>query len=258
MENAAKALVIAGGILLAIMTLTMLIYGLTATTRMAEAQEQSKKVEEVTKFNTEFESYNKKRMFGVDVVTVINKAINNNAKMNIQDPDRRYYVNIIVNIPNGPNFTDFKNTVDIIKINKNSGEESYDISTSEENSLLNNEKVNVKDEHGNSVEKSLNELCSIDTVIEAGHEYELGTFVGNAGGFNSNPNFVKMFSQNAIMDNIRGEYNPSSSSEFKFRWIFYSQFTNFKRAVFTCEDVIYSPETGRIYEMKFTQVNTNS
>ena len=51
MENAAKALLIAGGILLALMTLSLVVYMSTATTRMAEAQDEKKAAEELAAFN---------------------------------------------------------------------------------------------------------------------------------------------------------------------------------------------------------------
>lgn len=78
MENAAKALLIAGGILLALMTLSLIVYMSTATTRMAEAQDEKKAAEELTAFNMEYEAYNKSVMYGTDIITVVNKAINYN------------------------------------------------------------------------------------------------------------------------------------------------------------------------------------
>lgn len=80
MENAAKALIIAGGILFAIMILSLVVYMSTTTTRMAEAQDEKKKVEELTAFNKEYEAYNKRLMYGTEVITVYNKAEEYNKK----------------------------------------------------------------------------------------------------------------------------------------------------------------------------------
>lgn len=81
MENASKALLIAGGILLALMTLSLIVYVSTSTTRMAEAQDAKKASEELAAFNASYEAYNKTRMYGTDVITVVNKAINYNGKL---------------------------------------------------------------------------------------------------------------------------------------------------------------------------------
>lgn len=81
MENASKALLIAGGILLALMTLSLIVYVSTSTTRMVEAQDAKKVAEELAAFNASYEAYNKRLMYGTDVITVINKAINYNGKL---------------------------------------------------------------------------------------------------------------------------------------------------------------------------------
>lgn len=78
MENATKALLISAGILLALMTLSLIIYVSTATTRLVDAQEKKKAEEELTAFNKEYEAYNKTRMYGTEIITVVNKAIDYN------------------------------------------------------------------------------------------------------------------------------------------------------------------------------------
>lgn len=80
MENASKALLIAGGILLALMTLSLIVYVSTSTTRMAEAQDAKKASEELSAFNASYEAYNKRLMYGTDVISVWNKANNYNEK----------------------------------------------------------------------------------------------------------------------------------------------------------------------------------
>ena len=80
MENAAKALGIAGGVLIAIVILASLIYTFKRVSMIPEQQEYKKEVEEVLKFNEQFQVYNKKLMYGVDVVSCLNKVIDNNKK----------------------------------------------------------------------------------------------------------------------------------------------------------------------------------
>ena len=70
MENAAKALVIAGGILLALMTLSLIVYLSTATNRMAQAQDDKVAAEQL--------AYNKTRLYGTEMISVANKVIDYN------------------------------------------------------------------------------------------------------------------------------------------------------------------------------------
>lgn len=80
MENASKALLIAGGVLIALIILTMLIMMFNSMSNMQKEQEEQTKIEQIAAFNSEFEAYNKKVMYGTDVITLINKVAENNKK----------------------------------------------------------------------------------------------------------------------------------------------------------------------------------
>ncbi len=74
MENASKALLIAGGVFLAMLILSTMIYMSNSITSIGEAQNNRKAAEQLAAFNAEYEAYNKQLMYGTDIVTVINKA----------------------------------------------------------------------------------------------------------------------------------------------------------------------------------------
>lgn len=76
MENASKALIIAGGILLAMMILTMLISVGTSISDFEESQERTALTKQIEEFNNSYLAYNKTIMYGTDVLTVYNKAKN--------------------------------------------------------------------------------------------------------------------------------------------------------------------------------------
>lgn len=56
-------------------------------------KELEKERKEVQKFNSYYEQYNKQELNGLDITTVINKAINNNEKFNIQKNEEGLYIN---------------------------------------------------------------------------------------------------------------------------------------------------------------------
>lgn len=101
MENAAKALVIAGGILLAIMILSLLVYMLGTTSRMAQAQDEKKVAEQLVAFNNEYEAYNKSRLYGIEVITVVNKAIDYNGGLEPKDADKAINIELTITEPEG-------------------------------------------------------------------------------------------------------------------------------------------------------------
>lgn len=100
MENASKALVIAGGVLIAIMILAALAYAAGQWGLIPQAMEQNKEAQQLAKFNQEYESYNKDVMYGSDVVSVLNKAISNNRAVS-NDRTHPNYINIKLTITQG-------------------------------------------------------------------------------------------------------------------------------------------------------------
>lgn len=78
MENATKALTMAGSVLIAIMVIALIYMLVNKISETEEQDEMQLKAEQTAEFNKEFESYEKKLMRGTELITVINKAINNN------------------------------------------------------------------------------------------------------------------------------------------------------------------------------------
>lgn len=95
MENASKALLIAAGIFFAMLILTMIMYMSGKITEIGEVQESKRAAEQLAAFNAEYEAYNKKLMYGTDVITVVNKAIENNKKLTENEENSFIDVNLI-------------------------------------------------------------------------------------------------------------------------------------------------------------------
>ena len=92
MENASKALVMAGGILIAIMVLVALMFMVQNTASYKSEMEEQQMLQQITNFNKEYESYQKSLLRGTELITVINKAIANNTKY--EEQDKVYDINI--------------------------------------------------------------------------------------------------------------------------------------------------------------------
>lgn len=94
MENATKALLIAGGVLIAIIIITMFIMMFNRLSNIQNEQEEQQKIEQLAAFNAQFEAYNKKAMYGTDVITLINKVVENNK---IYSGNTDYQITITLN-----------------------------------------------------------------------------------------------------------------------------------------------------------------
>lgn len=102
MENASKAILIAGGILITIIVISIFYFIFSNIGVMVEGTETEAERAELIAFNSGFEAYNKKLMYGIDIISVLNQAIDNNRKYNVEyynspkdKNDLDFYVNVV-------------------------------------------------------------------------------------------------------------------------------------------------------------------
>lgn len=80
MENATKALLIAGGIFLAIVIITVGVYTYVSLHDIAKSQDELSEHEQLVAFNKKYDSYNKQLLHGTDLITLMNMAYEDNLK----------------------------------------------------------------------------------------------------------------------------------------------------------------------------------
>lgn len=234
MENASKGLLIAGGMLLAIIVLSLLVYMLSATGRFNDAISERKATEELAAYNAKFEAYHKSRLYGTDVITVVNKAIEHNTKMQANNMADPYYMNIKIRIKPNQSFT-----TTII-------EEDKTTNPSTERKITNVSSLSPSIQ--NQLRITPGVFNSYLTTGAAAVTYELGTWQGH--NFVANSNFTNFFEGDT-------EDSKAQTADGKTVYHLYSGLTNFKRAVFTCNaatGVVYDDTSGRIQEMTFEQI----
>ena len=91
MENASKALLMTGSILIGIILLSLAVYVYNIMSEAKKMETSTFTEEQLLKYNQEFLAYDKSRMYGTDVITVLNKAIDNNEKYKDDDS---YFIDI--------------------------------------------------------------------------------------------------------------------------------------------------------------------
>lgn len=79
MENIAKALLIAAGILFSVMLLSMLMITYNQISSHYQQKHELAVMEQVERFNREFENYNRQYIRGNDLISLMNKVIDYNA-----------------------------------------------------------------------------------------------------------------------------------------------------------------------------------
>ena len=80
MENATKALLMASGTLIGVMLVALMMYFFRSLSPFEETRQKTEETDQITAFNEEYTAYEKKLMYGVDLISVLNKANSNNEK----------------------------------------------------------------------------------------------------------------------------------------------------------------------------------
>lgn len=80
MENATRALTMAGGILIALMILGALLLSFNNLSSYQNQKDSSKLASQIAEFNNQFEPYNKSNLTLMELKSVYNKIQSNNAK----------------------------------------------------------------------------------------------------------------------------------------------------------------------------------
>ncbi len=94
MENASKALTIAGGLLVAVLIISAIVAMFGSSSSLFKSEEDQKEIEQLVAFNKEYESYNKKLLRGTDVISVINKVLDNNYKYTKEYNEPNYIMDV--------------------------------------------------------------------------------------------------------------------------------------------------------------------
>lgn len=76
-----KALIMVASVLLAMIVIAFMTFTFNRTGTWATTQDQEKLTEQIQKFNKEYEAYDKDLMYGVDVISCLNKVLANNDKI---------------------------------------------------------------------------------------------------------------------------------------------------------------------------------
>ena len=78
MENASKALLMAGGVLLAMMVIAFALFAWGKFGEFYDSKDELKDVEDVAKFNEQFTAYQRNDVHGYELISLANKVADYN------------------------------------------------------------------------------------------------------------------------------------------------------------------------------------
>lgn len=221
MENASKALILAGGVLISLLILGALLLMFNNLTTYQASKSQSVAEADVSRFNNQFETYNRNGIRGSDMVSLVNRVISYNIE-NEQDGYEKMQISI--KIANNRNEIkekfSYDTTSDFPKLIRTSYNQDNIAST------LTNVVTQLENKYNVGTVNYISNLTSnISKVMDSSEETQkiLPNDLSNYGGYNS------------IKEDI----------------LTYYEYVQLKRAYFNCTNAEYNQETGRMVKMEF-------
>lgn len=267
MENSTKAIIIAGGMFILIMVITLLVVFGRSLSSYMQGQHDKEIVKQVTEFNNKFANYQGTELRGNELISVLNRVIDYNALeageygydpvlVEIDLVDRNALDSVIKFNSTDENFL-FKKNVRKIKNSKDSDDELKTISQKGTTILS---KYSQDDANyipkltDTKLQKLSAEISNI--VQEQDNSSWLDGYDGDRIAVYNRTRAKKLTSilgyevsaEGKIkVDGIEKDIIPAVKNATRE----YYQYTQFKRIMFKCTSIEYSQDTGRINKMSF-------
>lgn len=240
MENASKALIMAGSVLIALMIIGALLLMFNNLTSYQDTDIQGTREAQIVAFNNQYTTYDRNNVRGSDIYSLLNKVIDYNRRKSTEGigNDQGQYVqyepmSITIKMdktklaaPDGVNRL-FKQNEYTVNKNENTFEEYITDEVSEIESIYGKDSLA-------KLTTGLTKIFIDSTSSESKKKEAVSTF-NNASGK------VKITGWDDIKEttNIRKEVYT------------YYELVQFKRAYFNCISTTYNEKTGRITSMTF-------
>ena len=274
MENSAKAIIIAGGMFILIMVITLLvIFGRSLSSYM-QGQHDKEMVKQITEFNNKFANYQGTELRGNELISVLNRVIDYNALeageygydpvlVEIDLVDRNALDSVIKFNSTDENFL-FKKNVRKIKNSKDSDDELKTISQKGTTILS---KYSDKEKYPDNYIPKLTDTKLQKLSAEISNIAQKQDNSSWLDGYDGDRKKVYNSTRAKKLTNILGYKVSAEDTEIckidvdgikkdiipavKKATCEYYQYTQFKRIMFKCTSIEYSQDTGRINKMSF-------
>ena len=235
MENISKALMIAGGILIVIMVVSLVVVLWHQMSGYFEEQHNATIVEQNAEFNAQFENYNGKSIRGNELISVMNKVVDYNRTYS----DMENYDRIIIEIELNGHQSDFKYNSSDNNIISNSSMLSNHAGDNVIENISNLSNKLVSDAKSAGItginDTKLQKLsASISVIIDDSDDnvdYRKKTIKSILGYEVADPS--------SMLTNIQNITKQ------------YYQYTQFKRAMFKCTGIEHNTTNGRVNKITF-------
>lgn len=235
MDNAAKALLIAGGILIALLIISVMVFGLSSITEFAKSNEEKTRNQQIMEFNNEFKKYDRDNVRGTDILSLINRVIDNNKNSEFKKANETYQaIQLTIKIPTNK----YNNTY----MGRFKNEES-------DTNFINGT-YTITGTTAGDIQTLLTNIKGYEDLYAGGNAAIMENLVSNISTIVSDTdealNKYNSIAKKKITGTGTEEWRKAKEAISN-----YYQFVYFKRARFNCTKLEYNNETTKISNIEF-------
>lgn len=245
MENASKALIMAGSVLIALLIIGALILMFNNLSNYQNVGDEGTKEAQIIEFNNQYETHNRKNVRGSDIYSLLNRVVDYNRRKSTETTgtDEGQYlayepmtIKFSFVSPKGGRELFSADGTNKRLLKKDTYEQS-----STKNDFENDIATKVKKLENTYTKESLTNLSTGLTKI----------FITNSSTDAQKSAAVEGFNEASSKVTITSWDQIKEGSQIRNDVYTYYEYVQFKRARFDCEKVEYSQKTGRIIRMEF-------
>lgn len=264
MENASKALLIAGGVFLAILIISVIVVAYNEISAHYANEHNHIMIEQAQKFNAQFENYHRDNIRGSDLISLMNKVIDYNITDSYQDGTNYERIRVTITLGDNEILEQFKGEYDdgTISLNKYLVPKITNTSASGDQWINDKKLVEIANTPDDLCEKAGfditdNQLQHLASNISKIMVDETSTESYSAIGSRLDRKFfikdilnidINVDEETGITKGTESAKHIKTIKEIASQ---YYQYMQFKRAYFKCTEILYDTETNRVEEMNF-------
>ena len=248
MENASKALIMAGGMLLGILIISLFLYAWGLISEYQSSKNSLAEIEDTAKFNEQFSNYDRNGVQGYELLSLINMVTDYNYRKSsdAQAKNDEKYTPITISVS-------FVNDTNRKKLTQDGGANKLFSSNTYTQNQAGQATKNPFTSIINSMTAIENEWGNVDNATKVAKGFST-IFLSNSASNDNKLNAVKKFNSLSYKNyplTVDG-YNSMITNE-KDKAYKYYEYMQFKRSLFNSatDQIEYDNATGRIIKMVF-------
>lgn len=236
MENASKALIMAAGVLIALIIIGAFMLMMSGLTDYQQSSYQATADAQTTEFNNQYTTYARNNVRGSEMISLMNRVVDYNSRKTAQGyTEMDVIITIPQNIRQNLAYDGTNRLITQSTYNKDNIDDIVGTPTSVSGDISGGKVRDIEDKYE---QKYANQLSA-----------QISTIAGIMNDYNSTSARNDAFDGEHLLPKAASSYGGVSSI-YDDALVYY-EYVQFKRTYFNCTNTEYDTDSGRIIKMEF-------